>query len=92
MGRLSTCVLLAVAVLLTGCGTSGPVANRDADEFRRPDGDDKAAASASPPASPAARWMDDHTFAVCTGAVLLVLVGAAILTGLAFTSVFGHWH
>ncbi len=88
MVRLSICLLLAAAVALPGCKTPPPAPPADVADVHGADFLEKAPAPAH---SAAWQWSDDHTVAICTGVVLLVMVGAAVVTGLAFTSVFGHF-
>jgi hypothetical protein len=88
MVRLLICLLLAIAVSLPGCQSPQPAPASDAADVHR------AAFLEPSPAvahSSAWQWSDDHPVAICTGAVLLVVVGAAVLTGLALTAAFGYF-
>jgi hypothetical protein len=86
MARLWVCLLVGIAVALPGCKAPPPAATADVADVHRADFLDN-----SPPATHSAawQWSADHTVALCTGAVLVVVVGAAALTGLALASVFG---
>jgi hypothetical protein len=87
MVRLLICLLLALAVSLPGCRTPPPAPGPEAADVHRADFLEKAASVTH---SAAWQWSDDHPVAICTGAVLLVVVGAVVLTGLAVTAVFGY--
>jgi hypothetical protein len=88
MARLLICMLLAIAVSLPGCKGPQPAPTPDAADVHRVDFLEPSPAVAH---STAWQWSDDHPVAICTGAVLLVVVGAAVLTGLALTAAFGYF-
>jgi hypothetical protein len=88
MARLLICLLLAIAVSLPGCKSPQPAPASDTADVHRTDFLEQPPAVAH---STAWQWSDDHPIAICTGAVLLVVVGAAVLTGLALTAAFGYF-
>jgi hypothetical protein len=89
MARLLICLLLAIAVSLPGCKSPQPApAYNDPADVHRADFLDQSPAVAH---STAWHWSDDHPIAICAGAGLLIVVGAAVLTGLALTAAFGYF-
>ncbi len=88
MGRLSMCLLLALAVVLPGCEAPGPVLGfRDTPGVNRVNFWDSPG-SESRPVGPVTvwQWLDEHPGIVCTCAALLALGGIVVITGLAVHS------
>jgi hypothetical protein len=86
MARWWVCLLLGVVVALPGCKAPSAAPASDTADVHRADFLDNPAPASH---SAAWQWSDNHTVALCTGGVLLVVAVAAALTGLALATVFG---
>jgi hypothetical protein len=74
MGRLAVCLLLALALPLTGCGTPGPINMPDNEDARHTDFWGKPLPSGEVTLG---EWLDDNP-GVMYGAAILIAVGAVV--------------
>jgi hypothetical protein len=86
MGRLSICLLCALTVSLSGCGTPGPITTNETVE--RSDFWGKTA-----PAGPstASQWLDDNPGVMYAAVALVAVAGVVAVTVFAIPSLFGHF-